>query len=88
MNNFTKIKMSNETPRYKTFKHLSLRKLTHEKHHKKINKLYYDNSQGTSQKIKEYSSFLVRKHTITAEDSIKRPDTQKCATKTYINCVP
>jgi len=74
--------MSNDTPRYKTFKHLSLRKLTNKKkkHHKKINKLYYDNSQGTSQKIKEYSSFLVRKHTIMAEDNIKCPDTQKCTT--------
>jgi len=62
MNNFTNIKMINDTPTYKTFKHLSLRKLTNEKYHKKINKFYYDNSQGTNQKIKRRkSSCLVKK---------------------------
>jgi len=48
--------MINDTPRYKTFKHLSLRKLTNEKQHTKTNKLYYDNNQETNHKTK-FNSF-------------------------------
>ena len=77
--------MTNDTTRHKRFKHLSFKKLTNEKQHIKINKLYYDKNQETNHKIK-FNFF--RKLTITAENSTKCPDTQTCATKTHINRIP